>query len=167
MYFCHLFSRSQGGPGARSCGRCQHGECVTKGLGESAPLRQAFTCSTGFRVLRALVRKEADERGCFLAPTPPCFNAKHDESATSSADEFRVGFPCFPSLCAGKRDAWLKISTGVRQHQQRASASWARQAVANDLDATGIADWNSFLYCHFDAIGPCARLLCVVSVKRF
>ena len=199
------FSRSQGGPGARSCElrqvptrRIRHKRLrrvrAGRRLGSAAKSQRASdkasckagACSAGFRVgrdveegccycalsrhsqhtapslhpsssrsllaLRVLVRK---------APTPPCFNAKHDESATSSADEFGVGFPCFPSLGAGERDAWLKISSGVRQAVARERGH--DRGINSELGKAGRCKRPR---CdHFDAIGPCARL--VVSVKRF
>eukprot|EP00439_Symbiodinium_sp_Y106_P054973 s144_g7.t1 len=85
--------------------------------------------------------------GCsFLAPTPPYFNAEHNE-------QLRVGSPSFPALCAGERDARLNIGAGVRQaitcqggHDScidgELGAMPQRQAVAHCLNAPRITAGN-------------------------
>ena len=97
--------------------------------------------------------EEAGEGCCFLAPTPPRFNAEHNESATACMQQLRVGFPSLPALCAGEGDARLNICAGVRQAitcqgghdsciDSELGAMPQRQAVAHYLDAPRISDRN-------------------------
>ena len=103
-------------------------------IGQILALSRPFKSSTGVGVGREV------EEGCCNSTL-----GSHNQHTApfASAEEFGVGIPSFPSLCAAERDAWLKINIGERQVVTRErgrgiyselGAMPQRQAVATGRD---------------------------------
>ena len=97
------------------------------------------------------LREKSEEGRGFLTPAPSSFNAENDKAAAASTEQLRIGVPALALRRAGQRNARLRIGRGLwlavareRGDQCRINSELSSvpegQAIAHDLDLSGVAD---------------------------
>ena len=97
------------------------------------------------------LREKSEEGRGFLTPAPSSFNAETDKAAAASTKQLRIGVPALALRRAGQSNARLRIGSGLRLALARERGDQCRidgelssvpegQAIAHDLDPSGVAD---------------------------
>ena len=97
------------------------------------------------------LREKSEEGRGFLTPAPSSFNAEDDKAAAASTKQLRIGVPALALRRAGQSNDRLRIGSGLRLALARERGDQCRidgelssvpegQAIAHDLDPSGVAD---------------------------
>ena len=97
------------------------------------------------------LREKSEEGRGFLTPAPSSFNAETDKAAAASTKQLRLGVPALALRRAGQSTARLRIGSRLRLALARERGDQCRidgelssvpegQAIAHDLDPSGVAD---------------------------